>query len=382
VKNLYLASEELEKMAAIAANEAIQLDKHGTRGTAITAYQKAIQILQKLCLLYPNASQNKVYVDFILQYEKRIERLRGYNEAFSAGKSDNENSSIDNLMMLEKPNVTWNDVVGLEVAKMAIEDSIVFPFKRPDLFPLGWPRGILVFGPPGCGKTLLAAATAHEINAAFYNVDAASIMSKWLGESEKNVAYLFKTARRKSSEGRPVIIFMDEIDSLIGIRGEEVGGEVRMRNQFMKEMDSIIDKNKKMHVYIIGATNKPWMLDEPFLRRFQKRIYVPLPSFESRRGIFQLYSQRLFLIDEDVDFDILAEKTKEYSGSDLYDVVQAVHLKIVREVFKAGDNENLNIKLRSITKDDFYSVIKNRKPSVYKKSLVLYEKWDKKLKAL
>ncbi len=379
---MYLASEELEKMAAIAANEAIQLDKHGTRGTAITAYQKAIQILQKLCSLYPNASQNKVYVDFILQYEKRIERLRGYNEAFSAGKSDNENSSIDNLMMLEKPNVTWNDVVGLEVAKMAIEDSIVFPFKRPDLFPLGWPRGILVFGPPGCGKTLIAAATAHEINAAFYNVDAASIMSKWLGESEKNVAYLFKTARRKSSEGRPVIIFMDEIDSLIGIRGEEVGGEVRMRNQFMKEMDSIIDKNKKMHVYIIGATNKPWMLDEPFLRRFQKRIYVPLPSFESRRGIFQLYSQRLFQIDEDVDFDILAKKTKEYSGSDLYDVVQAVHLKIVREVFKSGENENLNIKLRSITKDDFYSVIKNRKPSVYKKSLVLYEKWDKKLKAL
>ncbi len=379
---MYLASEELEKMAAIAANEAIQLDKHGTRGTAITAYQKAIQILQKLCSLYPNASQNKVYVDFILQYEKRIERLRGYNEAFSAGKSDNENSSIDNLMMLEKPNVTWNDVVGLEIAKMAIEDSIVFPFKRPDLFPLGWPRGILVFGPPGCGKTLLAAATAHEINASFYNVDAASIMSKWLGESEKNVAYLFKTARRKSSEGRSVIIFMDEIDSLIGIRGEEVGGEVRMRNQFMKEMDSIIDKNKKIHVYIIGATNKPWMLDEPFLRRFQKRIYVPLPSFESRRGIFQLYSQRLFQIDEDVDFDILAEKTKEYSGSDLYDVVQAVHLKIVREVFKSGDNENLNIKLRSITKEDFYSVIKNRKPSVYKKSLVLYEKWNKKLKAL
>ena len=382
MKNLYLASEELEKMAAIAANEAIQLDKHGTRGTAITAYQKAIQILQKLCSLYPNASQNKVYVDFILQYEKRIERLRGYNEAFSAGKSDNEDSPVDNLMMLEKPNVTWNDVVGLENAKMAIEDSIVFPFKRPDLFPLGWPRGILVFGPPGCGKTLLAAATAHEINAAFYNVDAASIMSKWLGESEKNVAYLFKTARRKSGEGQPVIIFMDEIDSLIGIRGEEVGGEIRMRNQFMKEMDSVIDKNKKIHVYIIGATNKPWMLDEPFLRRFQKRIYVPLPSFESRRGIFQLYSQRLFHIDEDVDFDILAKKTEEYSGSDLYDLVQAVHLKIIREVFKSGEGENLNIKLRSITKDDFYNIIKNRKPSVYKESLVLYEKWYNKLKAL
>jgi SpoVK/Ycf46/Vps4 family AAA+-type ATPase len=150
----------------------------------------------------------------------------------------------------------------------------------------------------------------------------------------------------------------------------------------MKEMDSVIDKNKKVHVYIIGATNKPWMLDEPFLRRFQKRIYVPLPSLESRLGIFQLYSQRLFQIDKDVDFDKLAKKTAGYSGSDLYDVVQAVHLKVVREVFMSGDEENLNIKLRSITKDDFYDVISRRKPSVYKKSIVLYEKWFNKLKAL
>ncbi len=382
MKNLYLASEELEKMAAYAANEAIQLDKQGVRGTAIASYQKAIQILQKICSLYPNASQNKVYIDFILQYERRIERLRGYNEVFTAGMKDKEDSQIDNLMMMEKPDVTWEDVIGLEDAKRAIEDSIVFPVRRPDLFPLGWPRGILVFGPPGCGKTLLAAATSREINAAFYNVDAASIMSKWLGESEKNVAHLFKRARLKSGEGLPVIIFMDEIDSLIGIRGEEVGGEVRMRNQFMKEMDSIIDKNKKLHVYIIGATNKPWMLDEPFLRRFQKRIYVPLPSFESRRGIFQLYSKRLFQIDEDINFDRLAKKTAEYSGSDLYDVVQSVHLKVVREVFKSGDAENLNIKLRSITEQDFYDVIRKRKPSVYKKSLVRYEKWFKKLKAL
>jgi SpoVK/Ycf46/Vps4 family AAA+-type ATPase len=379
---LYLASEELEKMAANAANEAIQLDKQGTRGTAIAAYQKAIQILQKLCSLYPNAPQNKIYVDFILQYERRIERLRGYNDVFTHGTSEEEEPQTDNLMMIEKPNVTWEDIVGLEDAKKAIEDSIVFPFKRPDLFPLGWPRGILVFGPPGCGKTLLAAATAREINAAFYNVDAAGIMSKWLGESEKNVAHLFKTARLKSGEGQPAIIFMDEIDSLIGIRTEEVGGEVRMRNQFMKEMDSVIDKNKKIHVYIIGATNKPWMLDEPFLRRFQKRIYVPLPNFESRRGIFQLYSQRLFQVDEDVNYDGLAKKTAGYSGSDLYDVVQAVHLLVVREVFKSGDAENLNVKLRSITKKDFYEVISKRKPSVYKKSLVLYDKWFKKLKAL
>ena len=163
----------------------------------------------------------------------------------------------------------------IPIAKKAVKDAIVYPVQRPDLFPLGWPRGILLFGPPGCGKTLLAAAVATEIDANFYSIDAASIMSKWLGEAEQNVAKLFGSARKSSNEGKPAIVFVDELDSLMGAHSNEVGGEIRVRNQFLKEMDGIVDKGKALHVYVIGATNKPWDLDWAFIRRFQKRILVP-----------------------------------------------------------------------------------------------------------
>ena len=133
-------------------------------------------------------------------------------------------ASFNELVIREKPNVKWDDVIGLDDAKRAIRESIVFPFERPDLFPLGWPRGMLLYGPPGCGKTILAAATAAEINGYFISIDAASIMSKWLGEAEKNVAKLFNEARKLLEKGDPVIIFIDELDSLLGSRTNEVGG--------------------------------------------------------------------------------------------------------------------------------------------------------------
>ena len=112
-------------------------------------------------------------------------------------------ASFNELVIREKPNVKWDDVIGLDDAKRAIRESIVFPFERPDLFPLGWPRGILLYGPPGCGKTMLAAATAAEIDGYFISIDAASIMSKWLGEAEKNVSKLFTEARKLLDKGTP-----------------------------------------------------------------------------------------------------------------------------------------------------------------------------------
>ncbi|HID17073.1 TPA: ATP-binding protein, partial [Candidatus Bathyarchaeota archaeon] len=198
------ASEELERIAAKYASEAIQLDKQGSKGLAISRYQRAIEILLKLSTLYPDSPQTRIYLSRAEAYQKRIKELSRASppdETKQGGVV--EAATFNQLVISEKPNVRWSDIANLEDAKRAIEESIIFPTKRPDLFPLGWPRGILFFGPPGCGKTLLAAAVATEIEASFYCVDSASIMSKWLGESEKNVAQLFSEARKSAIAGRP-----------------------------------------------------------------------------------------------------------------------------------------------------------------------------------
>jgi SpoVK/Ycf46/Vps4 family AAA+-type ATPase len=178
-----------------------------------------------------------------------------------------------------------------------------------------------------------------------------------------------------------VIIFIDEIDSLVGVRSDEVGGEVRARNQFLKEMDSILDKKNPSHIYMIGATNKPWALDEPFIRRFQKRIYVPLPGPQARREMFSIYAKNLRL-SKDVDPDQIVERTSGYSGSDFRDIFQGAQTRVVREFFEGGNALKPQCQTRSITMDDFLEILKARKPSVSHQILGLYDRWFETYKAL
>lgn len=389
------ASQELEKAATAYALDAVKMDKQGNKGRAITLYQKAIESLLQLVQLYPEYGLNKVYVQRAIAYQERIKALQGSvspadvrmemeREAEEAGVEKTTPESKGNgeeLVVTEKPMVKWEEVVGLDTAKKAVKEAIVYPVQRPDLFPLGWPRGILLFGPPGCGKTLLAAAVATEIDANFYSIDAASIMSKWLGEAEQNVAKLFNSARKSSNEGKPAIVFVDELDSLMGTHSNEVGGEIRVKNQFLKEMDGIMDKGKALHVYVIGATNKPWDLDWAFIRRFQKRILVPLPDFNTRLMMLKHYTANLSVADN-VDLHELARLSEGFSGSDIRDVCQSAQLSLIGEFFESGKANDKAAKPRALNMADFRQIFEERKPSVSLDMLALYNRWFEAFKAL
>ena len=396
-----MAPQELEKSASQYATNAIKYDSQGARGMAITHYQKASESLHKLMRLYPDSKLNKIYAVRMKSYQDRIKALQTtqFTDAEpvvdpTASQGEQKTSlanhiknNFDDMVMKEKPDVRWIDVIGIDDAKNALRESIVYPTKRPDLFPIGWPRGILLYGPPGCGKTVLAAATANELDGYFINVDGSSMMSKWLGEAEKNVSRLFKMARSYAErESKPVILFIDELDSLLGERTNEIGGEVRSRNQFLTELDGINGKGKNIKLYVIGATNKPWSLDLPFLRRFQKRIYVSLPTLEAREKLFVLYTNPLKL-DGRVRSHTLASIFDGYSASDIKDICQAVQLKVVNELFSKSDykepvaGENPS-EPRDISMKDFRETILRRKPSVSMDMIRAYYKWSEQFKAL
>lgn len=395
-----MAPQELENTASKYASEAIKFDSQGARGMAITHYQHAIDALVKLVQLYPANKLNQIYKDRCNSYHGRITALQqshgvepavdpkasDADQKASVKRQENEND-FEELIMKEKPDVTWNQVIGLDDAKSALRESIVYPTKRPDLFPLGWPKGMLLYGPPGTGKTMLAAATANEMDGYFINVDASSMMSKWLGEAEKNVSKLFAMARQYAEkEGKPVILFVDEVDSLLGSRSSEVGGEVRTKNQFLTEMDGVNGKGKQLMLYVIGATNKPWSLDWPFLRRFQKRIYVSLPTQEAREHLFEEYTAPLSK-NYNVNNTELAKLFDGYSASDIKDVCQAAHIKTVHEIFNAPDyHEPIEgetpVIPRPLTTADFKDIMARRKPSVSLEMIRAYHKWSEEFQAL
>tara|TARA_Y100000310_G_C20675515_1_gene812807 strand:+ start:480 stop:2780 length:2301 start_codon:yes stop_codon:yes gene_type:complete len=266
-------------------------------------------------------------------------------------------------VLVETPDVNWDDVGGLEEVKDKLKEAVEWPLKKPEVFKrmgIRPPRGIMLYGPPGTGKTLLAKAVAKESEANFILVNGPSLLSKWVGESEKAVREIFRKARQTA----PTILFFDEIDALVPRRNTSSDSHVseRIVNQMLTELDGLESLND---VVVLAATNRPDIVDPALLRqgRFDRMILTPTPDEAGRKKIFEIYLEKMSL-DKDIEITKLAKKTAGYVGSDIEGVCREAAMIALRE-----DIKNTKVKM-----EHFVSALEVVPPSVSKDVEEAYEK--------
>jgi transitional endoplasmic reticulum ATPase len=294
-------------------------------------------------------------------------RRRSSTGAERAGESSDTSAGSD-FVVREKPPIRFADVAGLEAVKEDIRLKMIYPFEHPELaerFGVRPGGGVLLYGPPGTGKTMLARATAGEIDATFFTVSPAQIMSKWVGEAEQNVKKLFDAA---AAEPRS-IIFIDEIEALVPARRDE-GSSVMQRvvPQLLQEMEGF-NKKAGSPILFMGATNVPWQLDTAVLRpgRFDEKVYIPLPDEPARRKMLEIYLAYRPLT-EDVDLDALAARLEGYSGADIkYICDRAAVIPFLQSVASGNDGW--------ITPPIIDDVLTATPPSVTSEMLRRFEQW-------
>ncbi|MEW5818732.1 MAG: AAA family ATPase [Cyanobacteriota bacterium] len=272
---------------------------------------------------------------------------------FSAGYEDEEDIINEDIYELRET-ITFSDVGGLDNLKETIKHKIIYPFKNPEVYQAYGKKaggGILLYGPPGCGKTYIAKATAGECDASFIDIGINDVLDMWLGESEKKLHNIFDVARRKA----PSIIFIDEIDALGGSRQASSYSSTKMLvNQLLSEMDGMDSVNDKM--LIIGATNSPWFVDSALRRpgRFDRIIFVPPPDTPARIEILQIMTCDMKIAR--FDFKNIASKTNGFSGADIKALVNTASEDAINEAMKTGN-------IRELIEKDFLQAIKKIKPS-------------------
>lgn len=239
---------------------------------------------------------------------------------------------LEGAIVKTKPNVPWSNIAGLEAAKDALKEAVILPVRFPQLFTGNrkpW-RGILLYGPPGTGKSYLAKAVATEADGTFFSVSSSDLMSRWLGDSEKLVRGLFEMARdARREDGKPAIIFIDEIDSMCSNRSEgENDATKRIKTEFLVQMQGVGHDDDG--VLVLAATNIPWGLDPAVRRRFERRIYIPLPEQQARAQMFKIHLGNTPSTVTEADFQELAALTEGYSGSDINVLVRNAMMESVR----------------------------------------------------
>ncbi|CAL8329423.1 unnamed protein product [Merluccius merluccius] len=290
----------------------------------------------------------------------------------------NVDSKLANLILSEVidsgVSVRFDDIAGQEVAKQALQEIVILPALRPELFTgLRAPaRGLLLFGPPGNGKTMLAKAVAMESNATFFNISAASLTSKYVGEGEKLVRAMFAVAR----ELQPSVIFIDEVDSLLCERREgEHDASRRLKTEFLLEFDGV-QSGQEERLLVMGATNRPQELDEAVLRRFAKRVYVAPPTEQTRFLLLKTLLGNHGNPLSQKELRHLARLTEGYSGSDLTSLAKDASLGPIRELRPDQVRNMAAREVRNIRSEDFLDSLKKIRSSVAPQTLETYRRWN------
>lgn len=342
-------------------NRATEEDKNKNYEEALRQYQHAVEYFIHSIKYEQSSDKAKQSIrEKCSQYLERAEKLKSYinasqkdsnkkskpikdGESKDNGKDDDEDADdpekkkmlekLSGAIVMEKPNVQWDDVAGLENAKESLKEAVILPIRFPHLFTgkrKPW-KGILLYGPPGTGKSYLAKAVATEANnSTFFSVSSSDLLSKWLGESEKLVRNLFELARTH----KPSIIFIDEVDSLCSARSDnESESARRVKTEFLVQMQGVSSDND--NVLVLGATNIPWCLDSAIRRRFEKRIYIPLPDAGARQNMFKLHLGTTPHLLTAQDFFELGRRSEGYSGADISIVVRDALMSPIRRIQSA-----------------------------------------------
>ncbi|KAI9331605.1 P-loop containing nucleoside triphosphate hydrolase protein, partial [Obelidium mucronatum] len=270
--------------------------------------------------------------------------------------------------------VSWDDIAGLEHAKKTIQEVVVWPMSRPDIFfgVRAPPKGLLLFGPPGTGKTLIGKCIATQSGAKFFSISSSSLTSKWVGDGEKMVRALFAVARVH----QPSVIFMDEIDSLLTQRTDgENEATRRIKTEFLVQFDGC-GTDSEDRILLIGATNRPHEIDEAARRRFRKKLYIPLPEPIARKSLLdrQLSKQKHCLTPQETEAVI--QKTEGYSGSDMDGLFREAALGPIRSIGSKILQVAVN-DLPPISYQDFEDALTQVRASVSDRDLDLYLKFDR-----
>ncbi len=339
--------------------EELAAKTHGFVGADLSALAKeaAMSILRKVLPNLRLEEKEEIPREVL---DKMIIREEDFNDALKVVRP-----SAMREVLVETPNIGWNDIGGLESTKQRLKESVEWPIKNPESFKrlgIRAPRGILLYGPPGTGKTLLAKAVAKESEANFIQVKGPSLLSMWVGKSEEGVRKVFERARQVS----PCVIFFDEVDALASRRGLDNGAKVteRVLNQLLAEIDGLEDLKD---VTIIGATNRPDMLDPALLRpgRFDRIILVDVPDLAGRKEILKVHLKNTPL-DKDVNLDEILKQTEGFVGADIEGLVIEAAMNSLRR----------DINAKTVAKKDFEEALGRIKSSVSPETAKRYKKLE------